>query len=188
MNEFLVVVGEACLGLQLALDSSGSPDEIRDRISSASKGFAARGLPSKLDSISSMVGRPVVPNSEQHVLRINRIRNCLVHRLGFVSEDDARDGDTLQLTWLGYDVVAVGPDGSQRVELPYMVGEGEQLHLELNSRKKEFRAGSRLTLTAQELMEISWTIFLFAEELVANVEAAADDIARAHSQGSKGLT
>lgn len=78
------------------------------------------------------------------------------------------------LTWAGYDLWVDTPnDGQKRVKLPYIMGDGENAYLQLGQRSKSFGPGDRITFSAQELMEVCWTVYLFADDLSMNVQAYA---------------
>lgn len=97
LNEFLIVVGQACVGLQIRLQPSASVDEVRESLRTHDKRFSAMGLPAKLDYIQTATNTSVIPEAERHIRVINRCRNCLVHRLGFVSTEDVRNENSLDV-------------------------------------------------------------------------------------------
>ncbi len=129
--------------------------------------FDRRTVPYKLGELrdSAALGDNTdYTDLEQRVLSINRARNCLEHRHGFVGPQDCGDGvDELLLDWVGPDITD-GPNG-QTVIPGELV---ESLHVNFRTkRRKVFERDMLITLSPREYVEICWTVKAYAEEIQA---------------------
>lgn len=70
------------------------------------KAFHRKGMPEKFEVLARRFGlrSPLTVN----VLSINAVRNCLVHRLGYVRSEDVRQGATLDLQLIRISIVREG--------------------------------------------------------------------------------
>jgi hypothetical protein len=170
LNECLDRIAESCLIFRFMTDPPSSKIEAEAQVSLARKRFRKLGLPTKIEEIASMADSSVIPGSRNHVLTINHCRNCLVHRLGLVSEEDTKGDDSLVVSWLGFEVWVESPTEERPIGLPYFVGEDETLSLRNSARKKVFNLGESIEFSTDELMQVCWTVFLFAQQLSENVE------------------
>jgi hypothetical protein len=175
LNEYLEVVAESCIPLEFLTDIPKSREDAEIRLAASRKGFNKLGLPAKLEKIGLMTHRAVIPISATHVLSINHSRNCLVHRLGFVSDVDTKAGACLIVSWLAYKAHVQSDADEQLVELPYVVGDGE-VFVQQVVQTKSFSIGERIEFSAKELMEVCWTVFAFAEDLASNVARFASEM------------
>lgn len=181
LNEYLEVIAQCCHGLHFLQEGPATRMEAETYLQRAHKRFHRAGLPDKLDRIRGMTDVSVVPESERHILNINRCRNCLVHRLGFVSEMDVDGGTDLRASWIALEATVGSTDGQRDIELPYRMEEGESMALIHRVREKAFRIGERIEFSAGEQIEICWTVYSFAAELANNVENHVQEALRAPS-------
>ncbi len=135
------------------------------------KRFHKAGSPDKFKSLRDdfRVQTPF----EEHFLSLNRARNCLVHRRGLVSSEDADEDGRLAIKWSVMELVAIPPGGAEEIVLggPTDVAAGSSLGVRVRDRTRAFALGERITLETRELYQSIFTLFAFAKELVKSIEA-----------------
>lgn len=132
--------------------------------------FHGMGLPAKLDYFDRY-DRSLVPEEEATcVLSINAARNCLVHRRGVVSERDLSSDEGLLVKWVRLELIADGPDGSRALTSGDIVQAGEAVKIRRSRQEKLFPLGASVEFTNQEFAEVCWTLMVFAQVMVANLE------------------
>jgi hypothetical protein len=121
--------------------------------------FQKRGIQQKLDELRTefRIDNPLGP----HILSINRVRNCLVHRLGQVREEDCRGTGHLELRLQR--LVTVGPGhGSgnwQRVQLK----KGDLSFEDVITR---WPPGQHVTIALEHLNDCLYTMMRFDDAMV----------------------
>lgn len=133
--------------------------------------FHRLGLPDKIEFLKKEYGLNLDETLVQQVLSINAARNCLVHRGGIVSTQDARDGDQLKIEWSALLILIMENGVEKEIEPPYLVKAGSQLGIATRHRTKSIAVGQSITVTAKEFSQICWTLFLFAMAWAQALEA-----------------
>ena len=134
------------------------------------KEFHEMGLPAKLEHLQDDYGIELQFGEE--VKSINKARNCLVHRAGVVAPRDVNEGDTLIVRWRRYELVVKGEQGERRItpdDPVFEKGEIIRLHAD-RAVSRRFAFGDSLIFDAQEFSEIGYTLSLFAQDLVHQVQ------------------
>jgi hypothetical protein len=110
----------------------------------------------------------------QQVFSVNRVRNCLVHRMGIVSALDVESSGTLKLTYRALEMYSPKPDGSGEtiISKPGDVGEaGGAIMMRAVDRTREFRLGERILLMPQEVTDVFSMLMQFSITTVAELQA-----------------
>jgi hypothetical protein len=134
------------------------------------KKFHELGLPAKIERLRKEFG--VASKFEDHVLSLNRARNCLVHRLGIVSPKDVSAKGVLVVTWHALNLVAIDTATKRETVL------GEPTRLESESTiaarfgpyRREFQVGNRISFTRDEHKHTMLTFYMFALKIVQALE------------------
>ncbi|MFA4973483.1 MAG: hypothetical protein WC683_12765 [bacterium] len=127
--------------------------------------FHTFGLPKKLERLRDGYG--VNSAMEEHILSFNRVRNCLVHRLGIVGAQDVRAGSTLVAKFRQMQFVATNPTQDQEIIIdgPITLYDGWTIGVRFIDDQKEFRLGERIIFTEKEHFSAIFTFFLFGQTL-----------------------
>jgi hypothetical protein len=145
--------------------------EWNERMVTEARKFHRLGLPHKIGFLKDEYDPRLAPDLTEHLLSINRARNCLVHRRGIVSDLDVNSPDGLLVRWLKMELLIEGPSGQRSVIPPARAEAGETVSLRQAETTKLFRVGERVAFDAQEFSELCWTFFRFGQQLVSNLEA-----------------
>lgn len=135
------------------------------------KQFHRFGLPDKFKKMRKDFGISV--DLEPHVLSINRARNCLVHRMGIVTEMDVDGNDELAILWRRFEIVARSPDKSEQfvIDSPGMeVQGGWEVNSQIKDRRKNFSLGERLQFSYREIADTIFSLIAFSTTMVQAVE------------------
>ncbi len=170
-NTFLEECRAICALYRLHALAPATGEDFNRIFDEERKRFNRLGLPDKLKELSGEfeVSSPL----ESHILSINRARNCLVHRLGIVTDRDIDDTGELVITWRTTQFSATNPDGSQRIILDkpgMLVQEGWTIKVSILDQKKSFKLGDTIKLTYDELYNSVMTFFVFATSIVKSIE------------------
>lgn len=127
-------------------------------------------LAGKLDRIRAEYG--IACDAREHFASLAIARNVLAHNLGVVDARHCAGADELALTWWGQDLVVRDQvySGAEWPEI--FMNAGETAHLRRGDRRRAFRIGSELVLSAHDLSEICWMFIVQAEELQQAVTAS----------------
>src|SRR4030043_1049828 len=75
--------------------------------------FHKQGLPDKIKRLKDVYR--VYSNMEDQILSLNRVRNCLVHRLGIVGQQDVDLNNVLTAKFKQMQLLAISPNKDQEV-------------------------------------------------------------------------
>jgi len=143
-----------------------SGEEWNKEIIEGAKKFDFMGLANKLSHLEQKYGfRP--PSLHEHILTLNKARNCLSHRRGIVGEEDVNDpsGPFLRIVWRRLQFTVRTEQGEKPLELPAHVEAGSLLAMSFVDTSKRFAIGERLQITPEEFVEMAMTFLLFALQL-----------------------
>ena len=115
LNVFLDQGRLLCALFPSAAQGKIKADDYNRIVGKEARQFHRLGLPDKLKKLRQDFG--VASELEGHVLSINTVRNCLVHRLGIVADQDVDANGELVLLWRTSDLVAQNPDGTQELSI-----------------------------------------------------------------------
>jgi hypothetical protein len=134
--------------------------------------FHRLGLPDKLKKLQRHFG--VASELEAHVLSINTVRNCLVHRLGIVTDRDVDANGELVLLWRTSDLVAQNPDGTQELSIldnpEIQIVPGWTVIYRVIDKKKVFRKAERIDLSYREITDTFLSLMNFTTTLAVSIE------------------
>jgi hypothetical protein len=98
---------------------------------------------------------------------MQKIRNCLEHRNGFVAERDVDEAGELRLTFPIW-VLTVrhnGNDEEHELDQPVFVPEGGEVLLRRTSMEKVFRLQEKIQFSPKEFMQIAFSCYFFATDI-----------------------
>lgn len=121
--------------------------------------FKREGFPKKLKILHSKFS--IGPKHTNHIVSINKARNCLTHRRGIVRKEDVDESGKLRVVWLGMDIFAETPSGQRHslMDMPpegLLLPEGGAVCIQFVERERLFDQGSPLRLSTRDLAEICW--------------------------------
>lgn len=106
----------------------------------------------------------VAPEYAEHALSLNKLRSCLVHRMGKVSATDAKPERSLIVKWISLEMVQQDPttgDQSVVTELNSYVKAGAKVALRDTEHRREFQVGEQISLTPYEVFSTTFTLWRF---------------------------
>lgn len=127
--------------------------------------YRRSGFPAKLQILRERFG--VFSSYEPHVLSINRIRNCLVHRLGRVEPDDLLQGEErlrLRMVQLTISV----PAGARQTGI-WKAAEIPKEKVIVEEVGKSFALREHLRFNSQDLRACGATMYAFDESMRSTV-------------------
>lgn len=138
------------------------------------KAFHKHDLPTKLRKLREAFG--VSSELEPHVTSVNRVRACLVHRFGKVSELDVRGDPDLKLLLRSVNLVALSPD--RKTERPLdragvEVEAGWTVNVRIVNRTCSFKLNEQVTLTYRDVADTVFTLIAFSQSILKATEAFA---------------
>jgi hypothetical protein len=138
--------------------------------------FHSLGLPDKLKRLREDFS--VSSELEAHVLSINTMRNCLVHRLGIVADRDVDANGELVILWRSIDLVAQSPDGIQEIVLDQeaIIEAGWIVIVRVTDKSKVFHKGERIELSYEEITHTFSSLMNFATTLGQSIEGYGKQI------------
>jgi hypothetical protein len=133
----------------------------------------AKNLPDLLEAVSSGLNSRF--SWEAQALSLNKVRNCLEHRNGIVTERDAGVGATaMQLSVPAIQLAVAQPDGAQlQLKLGMIVQGGGSVTLRIAPRHIEFKVGEPIVFTANDFGEIAFGCWIMAQNLAGNLPLPA---------------
>jgi hypothetical protein len=130
------------------------------------KKFHELGFPKKIEHLRNEFG--IASKFEDHVLSLNRARNCLVHRLGIVSPKDVDSGGRLVVTWHSLNLIAIDNSTGRETILvePTVLESESRIAARVGPYQREFRVGDRILFDRNEHKHTVFTFYVFALEIV----------------------
>jgi hypothetical protein len=132
--------------------------------------FDRKPFPAKIEYLREQCGTNF--QFEEHVLTLNQARNCLVHRLGVVSEKDSKGKELFTIKWHSIRFVIIDCVTGEETFVPQLTPTKNEstLNLRIGPIEKSFHVGDRLRLSPEELNYTMWTFRSFALELLQAIE------------------
>jgi hypothetical protein len=135
-------------------------------IVSGGKSFHRLGLPDKFAHVQDKHNIQIDTKLREQILSSNAARNCLVHRKGVVTEQDIGASTGLEVRWTNLDLILQNEDGEKDLVLGPIVEKDSVIAIRSREALRTFAIGEHVTFSAPEFANISWTLFLFANDLV----------------------
>lgn len=132
--------------------------------------FHKLNLPDKFNRLRNDYG--VFTDLESHALSINRVRACLVHRLGYVSREDVDVNGELIANWRIIELVALNEDESETIieESGFVVDEGQEIAVRITNGQKVFRIGEQISFSYKQINDTIFTLISLSNDLARAVE------------------
>ena len=136
------------------------------------KKFEKLGLDKKIQKLDAEFG--IKGRFGTQLATFYQIRNCFVHRLGFVGTEDVKDGGTLGIRFIRLSSVFT-PQSGQTTEIPDLFDPNSpafvapvegQLGLKLIDEKIEFKVGEWISFSPKTLTEILFFSGLCAADYI----------------------
>ena len=138
-------------------------------------------LPAKIDNLRSEFG--VVSIYEPHILSLNKLRNCMVHRQGIVGNRDVNGPKGLHVTFR--DQTIYMKDDATGFERPIVFGEPVKpkecadttpstIYHKWQDKELVFELGKRAKISFQDLTRCVTTFWAFAREMCLSLETFSD--------------
>ena len=151
--------------------------EFQDAIAPARKQARKLNFPGLMEAVNKGLSKPL--HFEKEFLSFQKVRNCLEHRDGRVTQTDTDDGKTLVLSlprmMLFYE------RGGQEIEIRIGEriegedGEGVHVFMRMITDTREFRVGERISFSADEFDEIGYGCWAFANDLSNKLPTPEDE-------------
>lgn len=135
------------------------------------KQFHRLGFPDKLEHIRQEHDIALNDKFISQLISINVARNCLVHRHGIVSARDTTANNKLEVNWTKLQLVLKNEDGEKEYVLGEVAEKDSWIGIRSMNETKSFELGTSIEFSAKEFSDITWTSFLFGEDLVSKLNA-----------------
>lgn len=173
-DQFLGRCLSFCNAIQLARKGAANSEELDQVFRIAPQKHHKLHFPAKLDELARKYG--VQPSFSEHVLSLNKLRTCLVHRLGKVSHLDTNEENRLVAKWITSRMILRGLHTGTWLELT-TPGQGleEEAMLEMHvvEHERAFDLGSNITLGPYDTFSTIFTLWRFGLACSAEVEQFA---------------
>jgi hypothetical protein len=132
--------------------------------------FDRKAFPDKIKWLREKCGATF--QFEEHVLTLNQARNCLVHRLGLVSQRDTKEHELFTIKWHALRIVIIDSVTGEETFVPQSEPTKNEstVNLRIGPVEKQFRIGERIRLSPEELNYTMWTFHSFALEVLKSIE------------------
>ena len=161
----LCEVATSCRGTRKSLD------EVRADIESIRTKAQKLALPTLVDGVSARLRAPLA--LREHVLSINKVRNCLEHRHGVVTKLDINDqaNSALAVKWRRSKIFYEKDGREIEVTIGSIVeGPATVMH-KFEDATKVFKLSERIRLTVDEFNEVMFTCYLLGQDIVSKLPA-----------------
>lgn len=170
-DQFLGRCLSFCNAIRIAGKGSANADELDDMLRLGPQRHHKLHFPAKLEQLERKYG--VRPAFSEHVLSLNKVRTCLVHRLGRVSELDINRENHLVAKWVTSQMVLRGLEtGRQLVLTEPGQGLEEEAVLEMHfiEHERVFDIGTDITLEKYDIFSTIFTLWRFGLACAEAVE------------------
>jgi len=175
LHSFLDDVRAACAIFSLGERESFTREEYLDAVERKQRRFHRLGFPQKIRVLRDEYRLPIRDLGLIHsVESLNQARNCLVHRLGFVANEDLTTDGAMEVLWRDLSVVAGDGVTMRDIGRGEIVRTGECVGAYSSTRKRRFRLRERVRFDAGEFGGICFTAGQFIRTLIAAVRERFD--------------
>lgn len=145
--------------------TKGTLSELQEMLMTNEHRASRMNFPDLLDAIEGEIGGSL--NFRPELLSLQKTRNCLEHRAGFVGLIDCAPGEKELKLDLPHLKMAVQIDGREVDMKPGLrVEKGGEIIIRLAKRTRTFALGQRITFQGDEFAEIAHALQFFVSELV----------------------
>jgi len=134
------------------------------------------GFPDKIETLKKMNVRV---SFEDQLLSINKARNCLAHRNGFVSIEDLNSDEGLRINWRAFELLATNPDKTQRIPLAdsNMVAPGGwAIEIRMIDRHRIYKLGDRIEFDTRDIADTLLTLHGFSSDILNSMSEKMKEI------------
>ncbi len=134
-------------------------------VSEKQKRFHKLNFPAKIERLHEKFS--VSSSLEKHVLSLNKVRNCLVHRTGIVGQQDLNADNELIAKFREMQTLVLSPDKTteQVITEPTIINEGGHLAIRIQDCEKHFGLGKKIDFTPIEHSRTVFTFFVFGKQI-----------------------
>ncbi len=125
-----------------------------------------QSLPGLLEKVETHLTAPLA--YETHIVSLNKMRNCLVHRKGVVSIEDVNTtNNTLQVKWMRHFLFVDTKDGEVELVKNFqnITGTDVSIKHKIKEDEKEFKLNEIINVSFKEFQEFMTTCYLFAYDV-----------------------
>lgn len=170
LHALLEITFGHCLLIKYAAESGEiSSDIYEGEYFAKRKAFHRLDINKQLESLFREFGLAFKDETIRCFRSLNRVRNCLAHRGGFVQKIDCNDGDQLKVEWTT--LVPIKPDGTE-IEFGKPLGATE-IWARKEIRSRIFQQQSYIDFTSRDFAEFLMSYTYLASENTENVMAYA---------------
>lgn len=144
--------------------------DLNEIVVSATKKFHRLGFPNKIDHIKKDHGIDLQDHFIVQLISINAARNCFVHRHGIVADLDVTVDNKLEVNWTRLQLVLTNEDGEREAVFGEVMEKDSILGIRSVGETKSFEKGTAVEFSVKEFSDITWTFFLFSEDLVTKLQ------------------
>ncbi|WP_155523816.1 hypothetical protein [Nodosilinea nodulosa] len=117
---------------------------------------------------------PIDSEINQLLLDLGRVRNCLTHRRGIVSNEDCNTEHGLQVSWKALEIVAKQQTGAETpipfpIKEPVFLAQGGTLNAQWYIKSAVFPVGTSIRLKPRDLSEIAFLVNEEAKKIISSV-------------------
>lgn len=143
--------------------------EFNTAINEEKKKYHRYGLPKKLEILRDKYN--VSSESESNILSLNKLRNCIVHRLGIVSDKDVTDNDQLTIRMRVLAIFVKNPETGEEIEVDKKtrVEKGWTVGVKSQEKLKSFKLNESVSLNYNEMIHCIYTFFFFAASMKESI-------------------
>lgn len=162
-----------CLLLKCAAETGKISSEIYEgEYASKRKAFHKFDIRKRLQTLLNEFNISFRDDTMRCFRSLNRVRNCLAHRGGFVQRVDCNNGDYLKVEWLT--LVPIKPDGTE-IEFGKPLGATEIL-AQKRVRSRVFQQQTYIDFSGRDFAEFLMSYTFLAYENTENVLAYAKSV------------
>ena len=167
--ETIIVFLEECHLVCALLDSRENcrinVEDYNQIVSEKQKRFHKLNFPDKIEFLRKIFS--ISSSLEEHVLSLNKVRNCLVHRSGIVGQQDLNADNELIAKFREIQFIALTPDKTNErvITGPTIMNEGEHLAVRSQDCEKHFGLGQKIDFTPLEHFRTVFTFSVFGKEI-----------------------
>ena len=170
LHALLEITYSQCLLLKYAEKTGKISSEIYEgEYVTRRKAFHKLDIKNRLELLSKEFGIAFEDNTLRCFRSLNKVRNCLAHRGGFVQKIDCNDGNCLKVEWAT--LVPIKPDGTE-IEFGKPLCATE-VWARKEIRSRTFEQQTYINFTSRDFSEFLMNYFFLAKENTKNVVAYA---------------
>ena len=138
-------------------------------VGSSRKKFHREGLPKKIKILHNNFN--ICSPLEEHVISLNTVRNCLVHRNGIVRQDDLNTKTELVAKFRELQIIAVSPDKANIdiLTCPTVLEEGYKVCIKTEDIEIHFKLGESINFRPKEHANTVFTFYMFAVDIYKSI-------------------